>query len=342
MGLPERYALNTPARDPRDGAPAVNPNVILVLRFLITSLVCALALATTIMCLLVVVYFNSHDPIIRPSWGSLIYLIVLGFFTCIIYFGYNIFLPLMPFIRYGDFLYGLFMVKIELLLQFTMCVLWVSGALAYSVDLGGRENCLFDGYLHYSKPSDFEHVCDLINWAVPLAYATFGVQVFLWLFETAFGLYTFLLLDQESLNEPHFAWGRRAYNWKHSARSGHRGSTGSGNTYRARAVAAGAGAGAAAGASGPDGASPTGRGRRGAAYNDPEAMTDGPASHRPEHEEADSELAEEMTESEHSRGPLALGRRGRRGYADEESVVSASDGRRSQGGAESEGWHLRD
>lgn len=249
----------------------------------------------------------------------------------------------MPFIRYGDFLYGLFMVKIELLLQFAMCVLWVSGALAYAVDLRGRENCQFDGYYHYTKPADFEHVCDLINWAVPLAYATFGVQVFLWLFETAFGLYTFMLLDQESLNEPHFTWGRRAYDWKHSGSSGHRGSTGSGNTYRARAVAAG-GAGAAAGAAGagstrvPAG----GRGRRGAAYNDPEAGSEGHGSELHEREIADSELAEEMTESEHGRGPLALGRRGRRGYADEESVVSASDGRRSEANAESEGWHLRD
>ena len=79
MGLPERYSTSVPAQDPRDGPPAINPNLILVIRFLLTSLVCALALATTIMCLLVVVYYNSHDPIIRPSWGSLIYLIVLGF-----------------------------------------------------------------------------------------------------------------------------------------------------------------------------------------------------------------------------------------------------------------------
>ncbi|PWN30981.1 hypothetical protein BDZ90DRAFT_277396 [Jaminaea rosea] len=347
MGLPERYSLSVPAQDPRDGPPAINPNIILVIRFLLTSLVCGLALATTIMCLLVVVYYNSHDPIIRPSWGSLIYLIVLGFFTCIIYFGYNIFLPLMPFIRYGDFLYSLFMVKLELLLQFAFCVLWVSGALAYASDLRGYENCQFDGYYHYPKPADFNHVCDLINWAVPLAYATFGVQVLLWFFETSFGLYTFLLLDQESFNEPHFAWGRRAYDWKHNS-SAHRGSTGS-NTYRARAVAAGAG-GAAAGAAAGERGSPNGngRGRRGAAYNDPEAAENQDEEYGYAHgQDGESELAEEMTESEHgqSRGPLALGRRGRRGYADEESVGSGgtADGR-SQGHerGDSEAWHLRE
>lgn len=61
--------------------------------------------------------------------------------TGMIYIGYNIVLPLMPFINYGDFLYSLFMVKIELLLQFAMCVLWVSGAIAYASDLRGYENC---------------------------------------------------------------------------------------------------------------------------------------------------------------------------------------------------------
>lgn len=268
--------------------------------------------------------------------------------TCIIYFGYNIFLPLMPFIRYGDFLYSLFMVKLELLLQFAFCVLWVSGALAYASDLRGYENCQFDGYYHYPKPADFNHVCDLINWAVPLAYATFGVQVLLWFFETAFGLYTFLLLDQESFNEPHFAWGRRAYDWKHS-QGNHRGSTGS-NTYRARAVAAGAGAGAGAGAAAGAAGSPNGngRGRRGAAYNDPEAADSEQGYEGQHHDGGESELAEEMTESEHGRsaGPLSLGRRGRRGYADEESVESGhTGGTRSQGGHErgdSEAWHLRE
>ncbi|KAN0065461.1 hypothetical protein ACQY0O_001297 [Thecaphora frezii] len=214
MGLPPRQSL-TVLEPPRDKLPpAIHPKLLLVVRFLITGLVCLLSLATCIMCILVVDYYNKHDPIIRPSWGSLIFLIILGLLTPIIYFGYNILLPLMPFIRYGDFLYGLFMVKVELLLQFAMCVLWISGALAYASDLRGRENCQFDGYYHYPKPSDFGHVCDLINYAVPLAYATFGVQVALWAIESLVGAYLFLFLDQESLNEPHFEWGRRAYDYQ--------------------------------------------------------------------------------------------------------------------------------
>ena len=50
-------------------------------------------------------------------------------------------------INYGDFLYGLFMVKIELLLQFAMCIMWVSAALAYDFDLGGYENCQCESVL---------------------------------------------------------------------------------------------------------------------------------------------------------------------------------------------------
>ena len=79
MGLPERYSLTLAHRDPRQGPRAINPNLVLVVRFLLTALVCGLSLATTIMCLLVVVYYNTNDPIVRPSWGSLIFLIILGF-----------------------------------------------------------------------------------------------------------------------------------------------------------------------------------------------------------------------------------------------------------------------
>lgn len=71
----------------------------------------------------------------------MIYMIVIGLATPILYFGYNIFLPLMPFINYGDFLYGFFMMKIELLFQFAMCILWVSAAIAYDQDFGGYSNC---------------------------------------------------------------------------------------------------------------------------------------------------------------------------------------------------------
>ncbi|KAK0553205.1 hypothetical protein OC846_000028 [Tilletia horrida] len=215
MGAPTRYALDTPAPDRDRLPPAINPIVILVLRFFITLIVCGLALATCIMCLLVVVYYNTHDPIVRPSWGSLIFLIVLGFMTPIAYFNYNILMPLAPFIKWGDFLYGCMQARCELVFGFAMCVFWISGALAYASDLRGYENCQFDGYYHYPKPADFQHVCDLINWAVPLAYATFGMQTFLWVFEVAFGAYTFLYLDQDSLSEPHFEWGRRAYNYRY-------------------------------------------------------------------------------------------------------------------------------
>lgn len=319
MGLPPRHSRTVPAPPRSGGAPAINPNLILALRFLITGLVCLLSLAASIVSILVVQYYNTHDPIIRPSWGSLIFIIVLGFFTPIIYFGYNIVLPIAPFINYGDFLYSLFMVKLELLLQFAFCVLWVSGALAYANDLRGRENCQFDGYYHYTVPADFNHVCDLINYVVPINYATFGVQVFLFFFELAFGMYTFLYLDQESLSEPHFAWGRRAYNYRTGAdQSGIR----KNNTYRARAINA------------DDDSAVTGSdgqmiGTRGAGYNDEERGS------------------EEMAESLRS-GPASLGARGRgrRGYDDDvsEDLSRADDhsGIHRDTEDEDEGWHLRE
>jgi hypothetical protein len=316
MGLPPRHSRTVPAPPRTGGAPAINPNLILVLRFLITGLVCLLSLAAAIVAILVVQYYNQHDPIIRPSWGSLIFIIVLGFFTPIIYFGYNILLPIAPFINYGDFLYSLFMVKLELLLQFAFCVLWVSGALAYANDLRGYENCQFDGYFHYTEPSDFNHVCDLTNYVVYINYATFGVQVFLFFFEFAFGMYTFLYLDQESLSEPHFAWGRRAYDY----RTGVTGTPNRGNAYRARAINA------------DDSSMMTGSsevvggGRRGAGYNDPERGS------------------EEMAESMRS-GPASLGARGRgrRGYEDEEySDGDGVSGIHREEEDEDEGWHLRE
>ena len=333
MPLPARRSLTVaePKRNSLPGAP--HPNLMLVIRFLVTGLVCLLSLATAIICILVVDYYNKHDPIIRPSWGSLIFLIILGLFTPIIYFGYNIFLPLMPFINYGDFLYGLFMVKIELLLQFAMCVLWVSGALAYANDLRGRENCQFDGYWHYEKPSDFNLVCDLINYGVGFAYATFGVQVFLFVIETLYGVYIFLFLDQESLNEPHFEWGRRAYNYAQQTKQQQRQSAiGQSPGYGGRGARALGGAGAGAGAAtykkegrrSPDSSSASSEGasvgRRGAAYSE-----------------------SEMGESRAS-APLSLGSRGRRGAAyggmadeDEESQVggrplSASSSQGQTGG----------
>lgn len=317
MGLPPRHSRTVPAPPRQGGPPAINPNLVLALRFLLTGLVCLLALATAIMAILVVRYYNTHDPIIRPSWGSLIFIIILGLATPCIYFGYNILLPIAPFINYGDFLYGIMMVKIELLLQFAMGVLWVSGALAYAADLRGYENCTFDGYLHYQKPDDFQHVCDLTNWVVPLAYATFGVQALLFALELLFGLYTFLYLDQESLSEPHFSWGRRAYDYRVGANQS--GSAGRGNAYRARAINADD--------SSSNSSDSPNVGRRGAGYHDEERGS------------------AEMGESEHS-GPASLGARGRgrRGYVDEEDSV---DGHDAYSGVdhdedENEGWHLRE
>ncbi|TKY88540.1 hypothetical protein EX895_002528 [Sporisorium graminicola] len=382
MGLPQRRSLTVaePARNSLPGAP--HPNVMLVIRFLVTGLVCLLSLATAIICILVVNYYNTHDPIIRPSWGSLIFLIVLGLLTPIIYFGYNIFLPLMPFINYGDFLYGLFMVKIELLLQFSMCVLWVSGALAYACDLRGRENCQFDGYWHYEKPDNFGHVCDLINYAVGFAYATFGVQVFLFVIETLYGVYIFLFLDQESLNEPHFEWGRRAYNHAQQSKQQQRQAAIGRSPSRgvnARALG-GAGAGAAgaaavyrnqgrrspaseSGSSSQD-ASSRGVGRRGAAYAESEMESRGSApislGSRGRRGAAYGGMAEEDEESQVGGRPLsasssqgvgdgplaaAAAAGGERGGGGHRPASSRGGSRRSRRGPlsdEESGWHLRE
>lgn len=159
-------------------------------------------------------WYNDHEPIVKPSWGSLIFLIVLGILTPLIYFGYDVALPLAPFIHPGDILYSLFDVKVEVVLQFCMSVLWVSGTLAYFEDLGGRAACTFDSYYHYAMPDDFDHVCSLRDLVWKLCWAAFGLQVLLFLFETLIAAYIFIFLDQEVLNEPHYAWGRRAYDFQ--------------------------------------------------------------------------------------------------------------------------------
>ncbi len=213
MVLPQRRSLTVtePSRGPR----SPHPNVMLVIRFLVTGLVCLLSLGTAIIAILVVAYYNNNQPIIAPSWGSLIFLIILGLFTPIIYFGYNIFLPLMPFINYGDFLYSLFMVKIELLLQFAMCVLWVSGALAFANDLrparvtrtasstatGTTRSRATSTIRVNSSTTARLRVRYVWRAGVPLRH-----RVPLWHVHLP-------AARQESLNEPHFEWGRRAYNF---------------------------------------------------------------------------------------------------------------------------------
>lgn len=144
---------------------------------------------------------------------------MLGLLTPIIYVGYNVVIPLAPFIHPGDILYTLLDVKMELLLQFSMCVLWVSGTLAYFEDLGGRGACEFDSYYHYAQPDDWDHVCDLRNLIWPFCFSAFALQVLSFFVELLCAAYIFLFLDQEVLNEPHFSWGRRAYDFQKGRRT---------------------------------------------------------------------------------------------------------------------------
>ncbi|WFD31437.1 hypothetical protein MSPP1_002472 [Malassezia sp. CBS 17886] len=215
MVLPERYALSTEGQDPQHLKPAPNPRLLQWIRFLFTMLVCLFALATSIMSILVVNYFLTHKPIVIPSWGSLIFLLFMGFFTSVLYFGYYLFLPSLSFIRRGGFLDGIFMMKVEILFQFAMAAIWISGALAYATDFRGHENCQFNGFYHYPKPGDWNRVCDEINWVVPLAYTTFGCQAGFFAFELFVTTYMFLFLDQDVVNERFFDWGKRAYDYQH-------------------------------------------------------------------------------------------------------------------------------
>jgi hypothetical protein len=54
MGFPERYALTTKAPDRSKSSKAINPNIILVIRFLITALLCGLSLIAAVISILVV------------------------------------------------------------------------------------------------------------------------------------------------------------------------------------------------------------------------------------------------------------------------------------------------
>lgn len=219
MALPERYSLTTKATDAQSQHKAPNPKFLQFMRFLFSMLVCLMALATAIMSIIAVNYYRSHKPIVIPSWGSLIFLVVMGFLTSIMYFGYFVFFPLLPMFRFGSFLSGLLTMKMEVLFQFSMCAIWISGALAYACDFRGRQYCLFDGYYHYPKPSDWNHLCDIINWIVPMAYATFGIQAAFFGFEVLMLTYMFLFVDQDVVSEPFSEWGQRAYNFQQNAQS---------------------------------------------------------------------------------------------------------------------------
>lgn len=215
MVLPPRYAVDTPAVSPQTVARAPHPAILQFGRILFTALVCLMGLATSIMACLVMNYYLTHQPILISSWSSLIFILIMGFFNLVLYFGYYIFFPSLSFFRRGSFLGNLFMMKVELLFQFSMCAIWISGALAYAVDMRGHEHCLFNSYYHWKRPSDWGHLCDLINWVVPLAYATFGLQAGFMGFELLFSAYIFFFIDQDVLDEPFFEWGRRAWDSQH-------------------------------------------------------------------------------------------------------------------------------
>jgi len=190
------------------GTFAPNPSFIRLLRFILYSLVSLSAIATAGVGISVVAYYNAR-PSIAPSWGSLIALIVFGIITPGAYFGTFLITPRL--FRYGTFAGIINQVRIELLLLFSMDVIWVSGALAMAADLRGYENCIWDGWLYYPKPANFHHVCVLINATVVMGYVTFGLVTLTFVTVTAIATYILLYLDQEVLSELTNDMGGRAY-----------------------------------------------------------------------------------------------------------------------------------
>ncbi|GAA5889292.1 hypothetical protein JCM8208_007831 [Rhodotorula glutinis] len=191
------------------GSYAPHPGLIRGMRFLFFLLTSLSALTTAALCLSVVVYYNTHGPVIKPAWGSLIAVIVFGLGTPAVLFGTMFVTPRL--LRRGSAFDIINQTRMELLLLFAVAAVWVSGALALACDLRGRENCLWDGYWHYAKPSDFNDVCDRINWSVALAYTTFGLtaaqMAVMWLLAT----YILLCLDQDVLTEHANSMGSRAH-----------------------------------------------------------------------------------------------------------------------------------
>lgn len=212
MVLPERYSLDTPAQRP-PWTP--NPKTLLAIRIIFTLLVCLMALATAIMTAIIINYYLSHRPMIFPPLSSMIFILFMGIFTSIMYFGYYIFLPSLKMMRHGSLLGVLFTMKLEVLFQFAMAAIWISGALAYAADYRGHENCLWNGYYHYKKPDDWDHLCDMVNWVVGMAYATFGIQAAFLAFDLLVGLYLFMFVDQDSVSERFYEWGTRAWEFRH-------------------------------------------------------------------------------------------------------------------------------
>lgn len=215
MVLPERYSLATPEMASQGMPWAPNPKTLMLIRIIFTFLVCLMALASAIMTAIIINYYLSHQPMIFPPLSSMIFILFMGIFTSIMYFGYYIFLPSLKTMRRGSMLAVLFTMKLEVLFQFAMASIWISGALAYAADYRGHENCLWDGYYHYKKPDDWNHLCDMVNWLVGMSYATFGVQAGFLAFDLLMGAYIFMFLDQDSVSEPFYEWGTRAWEYKY-------------------------------------------------------------------------------------------------------------------------------
>lgn len=191
----------------------------MAIRVIFTLLVCLMALACAIMTAIIINYYLSHRPMLFPPLSSMIFILFMGIFTSILYFGYYLFLPSLSSIRRGGLIALMFTMKIEIWFQFAMSSIWISGALAYAADYRGHENCIWDGYYHWPKPSDWGHLCDMVNWVVGMAYATFGIQVAFFAFDLFMSMYMFMFVDQDSMSEPFYEWGTRAWEYKHGTKT---------------------------------------------------------------------------------------------------------------------------
>lgn len=89
----------------------------------------------------VVQYYNTHGPVIKPAWGSLIAGIVIGIGTPGAMFGLFFVTPHL--FRHGGVGAILNQTRIEFVLLFNLSVIWISVALAVASDLRGRSNCIW-------------------------------------------------------------------------------------------------------------------------------------------------------------------------------------------------------
>ncbi|GAA5917063.1 uncharacterized protein JCM6883_003072 [Sporobolomyces salmoneus] len=208
---PRRRSISkTPdQQDRKVGHWAPHPGLIRSLRALLYLITSGASLATAGMCIAVVYYYNNVGPVIKPAWGSLIACIVFGILTPGVLFGTLLVTPRL--FRNGSVPDIVNQTRMELLSLFALAAIWISGALALACDLRGKENCLWDGYYHYPKPSDFDDVCNRINYSVALAYTTFGLCALTMSVVWLITIYILLFLDQEVLTEKTNSLGTRAY-----------------------------------------------------------------------------------------------------------------------------------